>query len=308
MDKTISTHIRSSIADLEAKLTKVVDQLSGEFPEVAAVYLFGSQAEGIANAVSDIDLALLFCPDIGTRHAVSLHLRIAEYQAKTSGLLGTDRIDVANLESAPPQIQFAVINRGKMIFCKAPQAVAEFMESFAQRYPDLNRYYETSCRLYRSFLKNRYLMQQKGEENMLYINRITEKLNYIRQTCLPALKLLANKPQSEFVQDIIAIGAARYYLQTAIEAMVDINNHILSRQGLGTFETHVRTLEILSDAGVLSKANLAIYTQMVGLRNRLVHIYEQVDNAVIHQILTDRLADFETYTSEITAYISGASP
>jgi uncharacterized protein YutE (UPF0331/DUF86 family)/predicted nucleotidyltransferase len=303
MDKTISTHISLNIADLETKLAKMADQLSTEFPEVAAMYLFGSQAEGSSHPNSDIDLALLFQPDVGAQQAAPLLLRMAEYQAKASRLLGTDRIDVVNLKAAPPQIQFAAISRGKMIFCKAPEAVAEFIESFAQRYPDLNRYYETSCRLYRDFLKDRYLTQQKGEGEMLDINRITEKIHYIHQTCMPALKLLATKPQSQFVQDVVAIGAARYYLQTAIEAMLDINNHILSRQGLGTFETHVRTFEVLADAGIISRTSLSTYIQMVGLRNRLVHVYEQIDNAIIHQILTERLSDFETYIAEIMDFI-----
>lgn len=296
--KVIEGRCAASTVALEAKLMRVADQLSEEFPEVAAIYLFGSQAEGSSHAASDIDLSLLSRPE-----AKLTLLRTAEYQARASRLLGTDRIDIVNLEAAPPQIQFAALNRGRLILCKDSQVVAEFLERFSQHYPDLHRYYEISCRLYRSFLKQRYLIQQPGEEDMLDINRITEKINYIRQTCLPILKALAGKPQSEFVQDMIAVGAARYYLQTAIEAMVDINNHILSQQGLGTFETHARTIEVLADAGVLSKSNLLIYIQMVGLRNRLVHTYEQIDNAVIHQILTDQLSDFETYIAEVTAFI-----
>jgi predicted nucleotidyltransferase len=43
-----------STTQLEANLTEAADQLSGEFPEVVAVYLFGSQAEGRAHAASDL--------------------------------------------------------------------------------------------------------------------------------------------------------------------------------------------------------------------------------------------------------------
>lgn len=287
-----------SYDNLESILAKATTQLSKEFPEVVAVYLFGSQIEGNSHSDSDIDLALL--ADSKVKLSV---IRTVEYQAKVGRWIKTDRLDVVNLEVVPSQIQFAALSRGRLIFCKDSHAVAEFTERLAQSYPDLNRYHETSCNLYRYFLKHRYLMGEKGEKDMIDVNRITEKINYIRQVCLPALKLIATKPQSEFVQDIVAVGGARYYLQTAVEAMLDINNHILSRQGLGIFETHVRTLEILSDSNVLSKSNLSIYIQMIGLRNCLVHMYEQVDNATIHQILTGRLSDFEAYIVDITAFL-----
>jgi uncharacterized protein YutE (UPF0331/DUF86 family) len=52
---------------------------------------------------------------------------------------------------------------------------------------------------------------------------------------------------------------------------------------------------------------------MVGLRNRLVHVYSEIDHHQIYEMLTTRLDDFETYASHIVTYFeknteAGESP
>jgi uncharacterized protein YutE (UPF0331/DUF86 family)/predicted nucleotidyltransferase len=285
-----------SLQSLLSDLQYFHHELAPRFSQIAAVYLFGSQVEGEAHPGSDIDLAVL-----GRSSGPLSFLTVARYQAEISQRLKTDRVDVVDLRAASPAIQFAVINRGALIYCCDPDGLARLQEQVQRAHTDLRPYRQMSYTLYRSFLKQRY--SSHGGKPMLDVDRITDKINYIRQTCLPVLTDLSRMPLDEFLTDVVAIGAARYYLQTAIEAMLDINVHILSQQGLGTFETHAQTIEALAEAEVVSRDNLSTYVQMVGLRNRMVHVYEQIDNGIIHRILTDRLSDFEKYIADIVAFL-----
>ena len=42
---------------------------------------------------------------------------------------------------------------------------------------------------------------------------------------------------------------------------------------------------------------------MVGLRNRIVHLYEDIDHKMIHRFLKKELADFGLFIQIITRYL-----
>lgn len=138
---------------------------------------------------------------------------------------------------------------------------------------------------------------------MLDGRRIMEKIDYIRNTARPALLQLATLAEDQFLTDRIALGATKYYLQSSIEVMLDIANHIMTRKGLGTFEMHAKTFETLAEQGILRREYLDTYLQMIGLRNRLVHVYEEVDPAVLYRIIRQELEDFDRFIEDVTALL-----
>jgi uncharacterized protein YutE (UPF0331/DUF86 family) len=50
-----------------------------------------------------------------------------------------------------------------------------------------------------------------------------------------------------FLADDITITASIRYLQTSIEAVIDIGNHVISREGLGIPRTYAETIDLLVD-------------------------------------------------------------
>jgi uncharacterized protein YutE (UPF0331/DUF86 family) len=53
--------------------------------------------------------------------------------------------------------------------------------------------------------------------------------------------------------------------------------------------------------GILGQ--LDAYSKMVQFRNFVVHRYEQVDNAILVDMVNRRLVDFESFRNEILAYL-----
>ena len=278
---------------LLAQFAEIGAALHARFPEIIALYLFGSRAEGSAHPDSDIDLAVLTALAVPcTPH------RFFAYYAPLSSLLHTDKIDLVWLNQAQLALQWKIVRTGTRLFCSDTTTVAEFVERIACTAHDDAYYGRLSQAWYSAFLAQTYL--HNGKRPMLDQQRIMQKIDYIRNTCQPALRQLATLPADRFTTDLIALGAAKYYLQTAIEAMLDMANHIVSHQGLGTFETHARTFEVLVEHGILQREYLETYQQMVGLRNRLVHVYETIEPAILHGIVTETLEDFDSFIADVT--------
>jgi len=47
---------------------------------------------------------------------------------------------------------------------------------------------------------------------------------------------------------------------------------------------------------------------MAGLRNILVHDYLEIDNALVHRILSKRLVDFDAFSKQIVEYVERDEP
>ncbi len=65
----------------------------------------------------------------------------------------------------------------------------------------------------------------------------------------------------------------------------------------------IEVFDILNSAGALETEFAENIRGMAGYRNRLVHMYNQVDKNEIYQILQNRLDDFDTFVNAIMDYV-----
>ena len=87
-------------------------------------------------------------------------------------------------------------------------------------------------------------------------------------------------------------------LQICVEVVVDAAQRILALEGQSPAPTAFDALATLESMGVLSDA--ARYRTMIQFRNFVVHRYEQVDAAVLIDILDKRLDDLTAFQREVT--------
>ena len=131
-----------------------------------------------------------------------------------------------------------------------------------------------------------------------------EKLVSSMRVALGLLDELRELPCAEFMADPHKQSSAKYNFTAAIEAAIDIASHIISRRALRAPEDYADTFQVLSDAGILPSDFTAELKKMARFRNRLVHLYWEVDTAELRRILETRLGDFTRYLSDIGAYLS----
>jgi uncharacterized protein YutE (UPF0331/DUF86 family) len=129
-------------------------------------------------------------------------------------------------------------------------------------------------------------------------SRILQKIQAITDS-LSKLEELARMDRGTFLSDFRSVDSAKYNLQTSIEAMIDICNHIISRRRLRIPATNVESFEIVSETGLLPADALPVYRSMARFRNRIVHMYDEVDDSQIHEILQNRLGDIRAFVQSV---------
>ena len=95
----------------------------------------------------------------------------------------------------------------------------------------------------------------------------------------------------------------RYGLLEAIQIIIDVSCHLVSRDNLGMPSTHSECIALLQQAGYISDALARTLLGMVGLRNILVHNYIRIELERLYSLL-DRIDDFRAFVKEIIPYLS----
>lgn len=94
----------------------------------------------------------------------------------------------------------------------------------------------------------------------------------------------------------------RYGLLEAIQIVIDVSCHLVSRDNLGVPASYGECIEILQREGYIDDSLAQTLLSMVGLRNVLVHEYVHVELESLYSLL-DRLDDFKAFIRQIASYL-----
>jgi len=92
-------------------------------------------------------------------------------------------------------------------------------------------------------------------------------------------------PFETFRNDTTRQLAVERAFQAAIESCTDIASHIVSTYQLGHPQESRDVYRFLMQAGYLDAATCETMTDMVSLRNRIVHLYWDIDTARLYDYL-----------------------
>lgn len=91
-------------------------------------------------------------------------------------------------------------------------------------------------------------------------------------------------------------------LQLAIECALDIGEVIISSENLEKPEDYKSIIEILGKEGIIPLKFASKFKETAKLRNILVHMYTDINPAIIVQVLDDNLDDFDGYAQYIAEF------
>jgi uncharacterized protein YutE (UPF0331/DUF86 family) len=123
---------------------------------------------------------------------------------------------------------------------------------------------------------------------------------------LQKLSVLAALSETAFVGDFTKVESAKYLLQVSVECCLDIAHHIVAEEGYRSPANYYDTFAVLQENGVLPDEFMPTLRQMVSFRNRVVHLYWEVDDAMVYRIVCENLDDFETYIGYVLDYTEQA--
>ena len=98
--------------------------------------------------------------------------------------------------------------------------------------------------------------------------------------------------------------AAERLLQEAIEAALDINAHLIAELGRAVPEEYYGGFLKLGELGILSVELARDLAPAAGLRNRLVHEYDVIDDAKVLAALGRMLELFPRYIQGIEGHLT----
>lgn len=116
---------------------------------------------------------------------------------------------------------------------------------------------------------------------------------------LAILKAISQTPKETFLKDKIVIGSAKYYLQVSIECCLDVANHIIASEKYRAPKDYSDSFMVLQEEGLISDELGEKLRQMAKFRNRLVHLYGEIDNTYIFEYIIGELKDFNEFKSII---------
>ena len=133
-------------------------------------------------------------------------------------------------------------------------------------------------------------------------DKIESLIRHLRQY-VTYLREAASLPEAEFSRDPHAVGSARYYLVVTVEACLDVASHLIASEGLRAPRDYKDTFRVLNEASILTDDLAATMESLAGLRNLLVHVYWDVDDAMIHESLRSELDDFERFVGHVLDFL-----
>lgn len=102
-------------------------------------------------------------------------------------------------------------------------------------------------------------------------------------------------------KDLQAIVERR--LETAIQACIDIGNHIVAQENFGSPTDYGEIFLLLAQNGLISGEQADALVKMAGFRNVLIHEYRDILLEKVYDILQNKLGDFYDFARSILDYL-----
>ena len=131
---------------------------------------------------------------------------------------------------------------------------------------------------------------------------IRRKLGHIVEV-LRALGPLADLSLEAYRSQLYQRKAAERLLQEAIEAALDISAHLIAEQGAPIPEDYYGGFIALAALQVVPESLARDLAPSAGLRNRLVHEYEAIDDAKVLKAIGMTLKLYPQFVSAVEAFL-----
>ena len=120
---------------------------------------------------------------------------------------------------------------------------------------------------------------------------------------LENLKDLQQLNKKEFISNSHMLGSCKYYFIVTIEGIIDLCNHLIAQNRYRTPKDYADTFQVLFEQGLFDEQFTNTLKKMARFRNRLIHLYWEVDKEELYQILQTHLGDVELFLEKFRSII-----
>ncbi len=120
---------------------------------------------------------------------------------------------------------------------------------------------------------------------------------------LKQLEVIINKGLANFLGDLGSKVMTERFLERIITRMIDTNYHILTETQNSPPVDYFRSFTNLAEIGVLPAEFARDIASSAGLRNRLVHEYDEIDPEKLFEAAKTALTSIPKYLGYINKYV-----
>lgn len=118
------------------------------------------------------------------------------------------------------------------------------------------------------------------------------------------LAALRDMPLEEYLENEALAG--RYLVQVSAQTCIDLANHVIASLRWRAARDFRDAFTVLEEHSVLDATLAERLRAVAGLRNRLVHLYADVDDALVHRALPEGLQDLEAFGRAIAELVDSS--
>lgn len=121
--------------------------------------------------------------------------------------------------------------------------------------------------------------------------------------CIARIETKSELSYEALLEDYDAQDVITLNLERAVQQACDIAAMILAETSESVPDTMRAAFATLQRIQVLSQTTAEHMMKAVGFRNIAVHVYQEIDWAIVYSIVHERLKDFRDYIREIDQYL-----
>ncbi|OGI16653.1 MAG: hypothetical protein A3J63_02160 [Candidatus Moranbacteria bacterium RIFCSPHIGHO2_02_FULL_40_12b] len=118
------------------------------------------------------------------------------------------------------------------------------------------------------------------------------------------LRPILNLKPNDILGDYMKLRTVERNFQLIVDTIIDINTHIISTENLPAPEDATETFHILGRAGILPAEFAAKFSPVAGLRNKVVHDYDDIDAGKLINDIKDGIDQFGEYAVYIDNFMN----
>lgn len=95
----------------------------------------------------------------------------------------------------------------------------------------------------------------------------------------------------------------RYLVQAAAQACIDLAHHVIASEGWAPTTEYRQAFTRLAQHEIIDDELAARLQDLTGLRNRLVHLYDDVDDQLVQDAIIEGLPDLDAFAASIARLV-----
>lgn len=133
---------------------------------------------------------------------------------------------------------------------------------------------------------------------VIVLTKLDFMMNY-----LDSLKGFESVTLEEYLEDYNKQLVVERLLQLIIQVAIDINRYFLKQLEIEQPETNFEIFIEVGRRGIIAMELAEQLAPSGSLRNRLVHMYEEIDPVKVHEAIQKALQAYRIYQRQVTTYL-----